>query len=256
MARRRRNRPEAIHDNEERWLLTYSDLITLLFVLFVVMYAISTTDVRKFVALAQSVSAAFNADVMQGQQAISITSGQDTTVQQDTSAAGTSPVQSDLRAIKAALEDFAIGQGLGGEVEVGMAPQGIVIRLNDALLFSSGRAHLDDHALKLVHEVVDIIKPLPNQIRIEGNTDDQAPDGVLYTSNWDLSTDRALAVLKAMVDMGMDQSRLSALGNSQYNPLTPNTDDASRAKNRRVDIVVLYPVDGSATPAPAAVPSF
>ena len=256
MARRRRVRQEGIHENEERWLLTYSDLITLLFVLFVVMYAISTTDVRKFVALAQSVSAAFNADVMQGQQAISITNGQVTTVQQDTSAAGTSPVQSDLRAIKAALEDYAIGQGLGGEVEVGMAPQGIVIRLNDALLFSSGRAHLDDHALKLVNEVVDIIKPLPNQIRIEGNTDDQAPDGILYTSNWDLSTDRALAVLKAMVDMGMDPSRLSALGNSQYNPLKPNTDDASRARNRRVDIVVMYPVDGSPTAAPFAGPTF
>lgn len=259
MARHKRHHVEGSHDNDERWLLTYSDLITLLFVLFVVMYAISTTDVRKFVALAQSVSAAFNADVMQGQQAISINNGQDTTIQQETSASGTSPVQSDLNAIKAALEDYAIGQGLGGEVEVGMAPQGIVIRLNDALLFSSGRAHLDDHALSLVRQVANIIKPLPNQVRIEGNTDDQAPDGVLYTSNWDLSTDRALAVLKAMVDMGMQPSRLSALGNSQYNPIFPNVDDASRAKNRRVDIVVIYPVDGSSTsasPAPFAVPSF
>ena len=211
------------------------------------MYAISTTDIRKFVALAQSVSAAFNANVMQGQQAISINNGQDTTVQQEQSASGTSPVQSDLKAIKAALEDYAIGQGLGGEVEVGMAPQGIVIRLNDALLFSSGRANLDDHALKLVRQVVDIIKPLPNQIRIEGNTDDQPPDGILYTSNWDLSTARALAVLKAMVDMGMDPARLSAQGNAQYNPITPNVDDASRAKNRRVDIVVLYPADSSAS---------
>jgi chemotaxis protein MotB len=256
-SKRRRSHAEGPHDNEERWLLTYSDLITLLFVLFVVMYAISTTDVRKFVALAQSVSAAYNADVLQGEQAISINNGQDTTVQQETSAAGTSPVQSDLKAIKAALEDYAIGQGLGGEVQVGVAPQGIVIRLNDALLFSSGRAHLDDHALKLVNQVVDIIKPLPNPIRIEGNTDDQAPDGVLYTSNWDLSTDRALAVLKAMVDMGMDPSRLSALGNAQYNPITPNVDDAARTKNRRVDIVVIYPpASDTATPAPFAVPSF
>jgi chemotaxis protein MotB len=256
MPKRKRSHPEAPHENEERWLLTYSDLITLLFVLFVVMYAISTTDVRKFVALAQSVSAAFNADVMQGQQAISINSGQDTTVQQDTSSSGTSPVQSDLNAIKAALEDYAIGQGLGGEVEVGMAPQGIVIRLYDALLFSSGRAHLDDHALNLVKQVVTIIKPLPNQIRIEGNTDDQVPDGVLYTSNWDLSTDRALAVLKAMVDMGMDPSRLSALGNAQYNPIKPNTDDASRAKNRRVDVVITYPGDSTTPAAPIALPSF
>jgi chemotaxis protein MotB len=257
MPKRKRGHAESPHENDERWLLTYSDLITLLFVLFVVMYAISTTDTRKFIALAQSVSAAFNADVMQGQQAISINNGQDTTVVQDQSASGTSPVQSDLKAIKAALEDYAIGQGLGGEVEVGMAPQGIVIRLNDALLFSSGRAHLDDHALKLVKTVADIIKPLPNQIRIEGNTDDQVPDGVLYTSNWDLSTDRALAVLKAMVGMTIDPSRLSALGNAQYDPITPNVDDASRAKNRRVDIVVIYPPESSSSSAaPMALPSF
>ena len=255
MPKRRKAHVEGPHDNDERWLLTYSDLITLLFVLFVVMYAISTTDTRKFIALAQSVSAAFNADIMQGQQAISINNGQDTTVQTEQSASGTSPAQSDLKAIKAALEDYAIGQGLGGEVEVGMAPQGIVIRLNDVLLFTSGRAHLDDHAIKIVRQVVDILKPLPNQVRIEGNTDDQPPDGVLYTSNWDLSTARALAVLKAMVDMKMDPSRLSAQGNAQYNPITPNVDDATRAKNRRVDIVVLYPPDSSSTPSPMALPT-
>jgi chemotaxis protein MotB len=256
MARRKKARLESPHDNEERWLLTYSDLITLLFVLFVVMYAISTTDVRKLTVLAQSLSAAFNADVLAGQQAISINSGQDTSVQQDTSSSGTSPVQSDLNAIKAALEDYAIGQGLGGEVEVGMAPQGIVIRLNDALLFSSGRANLDDHAKTLVKQVVTIIKPLTNQIRIEGNTDDQSPDGILYTSNWDLSAARALSVLEAMQGMGMDPSRLCAQGNAQYNPLVPNTDDASRARNRRVDIVILYPPDSTSTTAPMALPSF
>jgi len=255
MSRRKRAHAEGAHDNDERWLLTYSDLITLLFVLFVVMYAISTTDVRKFVALAQSVSAAFNADVMSGQQAISISNGQDMTVQQNTSASGTSPVQSDLKAIQAALEDYAIGQGLGGEVQVGMAPEGIVIRLNDALLFSSGRAHLDDHAIKLVNEVANIVKPLPNHVRIEGNTDDQAPDGVLYTNNWDLSTARALAVLEAMVNLGLDPSRLAAQGNAQYDPIVANTDDASRARNRRVDIVVLYPADATAGPTPFAMPS-
>jgi chemotaxis protein MotB len=247
MSRRRRAHAAGPHDNEERWLLTYADLITLLFVLFVVMYAISNTDTRKFIQLAQSVSAAFNADVFSGNQAITISDGQDLTVTQDNSQAGTSPVQSDLRAIKAALEDYAIGQGLGGEVEVGMAPQGIVIRLNDALLFSSGRAHLDDHALKLVRQVAEIIRPLPNPIRVEGNTDDQQPDGVLYSNNWDLSTARALAVLEALIDDGVTPNRLSALGNAQYNPLAPNTDDASRAKNRRVDIVVIYPADGTST---------
>ena len=172
-------------------------------------------------------------------------------------------MESDLRAITAELEDYAIGQGLGGEVEVGIAPQGIVIRLNDALLFSSGRANLDANAVTLVGKIVAIVKPLPNNIRIEGNTDDQPPEGGLYADNWELSTARALAVLQAMVQQGMPPDRLSAQGNAQYNPIVPNTDDASRAKNRRVDIVVIYPpADDSTSPAddstasPIALPSF
>jgi len=255
MSRRRKGHHEGAHENEERWLLTYSDLITLLFVLFVVMYAISNTDVRKFVLLAQSMSQAFNTDVMQGQSALSISNGQDTTIQQETTASGSSPVQSDYAALKAALEDYAIGQGLGGEVQVGIVPEGIVIRLNDTLLFSSGRAYLDDHATMLVQKVAQIIRPLPNKVRIEGNTDDTPPDGVLFTSNWDLSTARAIAVLDAMVGAGIDPARLCAAGYGQYNPLVPNTDEASRAKNRRVDIVVIYPSDQSVA-SPAALPSF
>jgi chemotaxis protein MotB len=160
-------------------------------------------------------------------------------------------VASDLRAIKAALEDYAIGQGLGGEVQVGMAPQGIVIRLNDALLFSSGRAHLDDHAIKLVSKVVAIVKPLPNPVRIEGNTDDQPPEGGLYADNWELSTARALAVLRRRwFRQGMSPDRLSAQGNAQYNPILPDTDDASRTKNRRVDIVVHLPAGPSGADQP------
>ena len=257
MARRKRARLEAPHENEERWLLTYADMITLLMVLFVVMYAISNTDVRKFALLAQSVSAAFNADVMQGQTAVSIMNGQETTIDDQTYDSGVSSVATDMRAIKAALEDYAIGQGLGGEVQVGMAPQGIVIRLNDALLFTSGRAYLDDHALKLVDKIVAIVKPLPNPVRIEGNTDDQAPEGGLFADNWELSTARALAVLQSMVKQGMPPERLSAQGNASFNPIVPDTDEPSRVKNRRVDIVVLYPPqESSGLGSPMALPSF
>ncbi len=255
MSRRKRARIEAPHENEERWLLTYADMITLLMVLFVVMYAISNTDVRKFILLAQSVSQAFNADILQGQNPVSIMTGQDTTVQDQQYDTGSSTVASDLRTVKAALEDYAIGEGLGGEVEVGVAPQGIVIRLNDALLFTSGRAHLDDHAKKLVGRIVAIVKPLPNNIRIEGNTDDLAPEGGLFADNWELSSARALAVLQEMVNQGLAPERLSALGNAQYNPIVPNTDEASRVKNRRVDIVVLYPPGAGASFNPIALPS-
>ena len=255
MPRRKGGHAEGPHDNEERWLLTYADMITLLMVLFVVMYAISNTDTRKFVQLAQSVSAAFNADVFQGSKSITVETGQQAKVMDANTQTGTDLVQSDMRSIQAQLEDYAIGQGIGGDVSVSLSPEGIVIRLNDALLFASGRAHLDDHALAVIKQVATILKPLPNDVRVEGNTDDQAPDGGLYADNWELSTARALAVLRAMVDQGIDPSRLAAQGNAEYNPLVANTDDASRAKNRRVDIVVQYPkASVTASPAPIFKP--
>jgi len=177
MPRRKGGHAEGPHDNEERWLLTYADMITLLMVLFVVMYAISNTDTRKFVQLAQSVSAAFNADVFQGSKSITVETGQQAKVMDANTQTGTDLVQSDMRSIQAQLEDYAIGQGIGGDVSVSLSPEGIVIRLNDALLFASGRAHLDDHALAVIKQVATILKPLPNDVRVEGNTDDQAPDG-------------------------------------------------------------------------------
>ena len=133
-----------------------------------------------------------------------------------------------------------------------MAPQGIVIRLNDALLFSSGRANLDDHALNAGRRRSSaIIKPLPNQIRIEGNTDDQPPEGVPLRRATGISRPPApLRCSRRWSSMGMPPDRLSAQGNAQYNPIVPNTDDASRAKNRRVDIVVIYPPAGRSVGQP------
>lgn len=253
---KRRGHAESPHENEERWLLTYSDMITLLFVLFVVMYAISNTDVRKFVALAESMQAAFNTDVLQGQQPVTIMSGAETVPMNQTYDAGSGVVATDFRTIQATLQDYAISQGLGGEVEVGRIPEGIVIRLNDALLFSPGRANLNAQAQAVVQQVAGIVRPLPNAIRVEGDTDDQPPDGGLYPDNWQLSTARALAVVDALQGLGIPPDRLSATGYAQYNPLVPNTDAASRARNRRVDMVLLYPQPEASMGAPAtSIPS-
>ncbi len=252
---RRRHAVEGPHDNEERWLLTYADMITLLMVLFVVMYAISNTDARKFIALMQSVSAAFNADVIPGERPVTVVEGGAQIPADKNYDDSSGVVNTDYRQLTAALQDYAIAQGLGAQVEVARIPEGIVIRLNEALLFSPGRAHLDDHAVSLVAEIAAIVKPLPNQVRVEGNTDDQPPSGGLYADNWQLSTARALAVLDALEKQGLSASRLCAAGYAEFNPVVPNTDEASRAKNRRVDILVLYPKAGSqngqSTPAPA-----
>ncbi len=257
MAGSKRRGGDVVHENAERWLLTYADMITLLMVLFVVMYAISNTDVRKFTALAQSFSAAFNNDVFQGTDTISISealASEPDTAQFD---ASSGVISNDYRTVNATIRDYAIAQGIGGDVSVDRVPEGIAIRISDTLLFSSGRARLDERSLKVLARIEAIVAPLPNALRIEGHTDDLPPTGPFYSDNWDLSTARALAVLNEMHDLGIDEHRLAAAGYAGYQPIVANTDDASRARNRRVDILILYVASpspsASATDAPFAI---
>ncbi len=256
MARRRRAGGEEVHENEERWLLTYADMITLLMVLFVVMYAISNTDLRKFTAFAQSMAAAFNNDVFQGTQQTTISDGIQTSPTSGTFDQGSGVVATDYAAISAGLKDFAISNGIGEQVDVERNTEGIVIRIGGSILFESGRVVISQQSEKLLDKIVELIGPLPNNIRIEGHTDDVQPDNWLYTDNWRLSSDRALAVLSAMEQRGIAQQRMSIAAYAQYKPLVPNTDDASRARNRRVDLVILYPNGDTGVPAPSAEPSF
>jgi chemotaxis protein MotB len=245
---------ELPHENAERWLLTYADMITLLMVLFVVMYAISNTDVRKFTLLAQSFSSAFNTDVFQGTDTVTISVGEATAPKTAQIDAASGIVSSDYRSVNATVRDYAISQGLAGDVSVDRVAEGIAIRISDTLLFPSGRARLDASSQKVLAKIEGIVAPLPNSLRIEGHTDDLPPTGPFYQDNWELSTARALAVLNALRDLGIAPERLAAAGYSGYRPIVPNSDDASRARNRRVDILILYTQETSPSPAPTGPP--
>lgn len=253
MARRKHaEEHEGEHDNSERWLLTYADMITLLMTFFVVLYAISNTDLRKFTAIAQSFSSAFNADVFTGTTATTITPGQESNPDVSNLDSGTGIVSADFRAVQATVRDFAISQGIDSLVAVDRVPEGIAIRVSESLLFQSGRAVLDDASRSVLAQIAAVLAPLTNQLRIEGNTDDVMAANPFFKDNWELSTARALAVLDVLRDLGIAPERLSAAGNGQYHPLVANTSDQARARNRRVDIVILYAAE--ATPSPSSSP--
>jgi chemotaxis protein MotB len=235
---------------DERWLITYADMITLLLAVFIVMYALSDTNVRKFTAFAQSVSAAFNTDVFEGSAPTTVTSGAELAPEVGAASTGTAGlIASDYRTVAATLKDYAINGGVDGEVAVDRVPEGIAIRIRDALLFEPGRARLTDPSRAVVARIAGTLAGLPNPVRIEGNTDDVAPSGPFFSDNWQLSTARALAVLDTLVETGISPSRLSAAGRAEYNPLVPNTDDATRTRNRRVDFLILYPQSSTGEPA-------
>jgi chemotaxis protein MotB len=254
MRRRRRASDHSEFHADERWLITYADMITLLLAVFIVLYALSDTNVRKFSAFAQSVAAAFSVDILKGTEATTVTSGQQMAPMTSSFDAGSGALSADMRSVQATVMDFAIQKGVASQVSVDRVPEGIAIRISDALLFSSGRAALDERSRVLLARVVAAVLPLPNAVRIEGHTDTGQPAGPFYTDNWSLSVDRAVAVLRAMVAGGIDPARVGAAGYGEYRPLVPNTDDASRARNRRVDILILYPDVGVSSAAPAASP--
>ena len=243
---------------DERWLITYADMITLLLAVFIVMYALSDTNLRKFNAFAQSMASIFNTDVFTGSTAFTVTTGEQSAPDTQQMDSGSGFVASQARTIEAVVDDYAIRQGLGEDVSVEQVPEGVAIRIRSNLLFQPGRAALEDRSVGLLGEIAATVAPIHQDLRIVGHTDDTPTSGALYADNFELSTARAMAVLRFLATAGIDQARLRVEGDGEYQPLVPNDSEADRAQNRRVDILVLYPASGSAPDKgadPGAAPS-
>jgi chemotaxis protein MotB len=257
--RRRRHVPEEHPD--ERWLLTYSDMITLLMALFLVLWAISSVNVAKFAELKVSLHQAFSGKVLEGSGHV-LTGGQAAMSQNGSPIS--LPMQSQQSAfkmisIKASLKDAAQRQddenlrrvqrqvdayarkhGFASRIKTSIQERGLVIRvLTDAVLFDSGQAELKKPS-PLLAEIAHLITRtgIVNPVRIEGNTD-AIPVAGTFRSNWELSSARANAVLEFMIAHGVGARRLSTVGYGSQRPIASNATAAGRSRNRRVSLVLL-----------------
>jgi chemotaxis protein MotB len=228
-------------ENSERWLLTYSDMITLLLVFFIVLYSMANIDKKKFETVAQSMSRAFG----QGGGMIKGIGG-------NGSALSPAPIffadlpreQQDFMSVGASMAEFADKAGLTGDISVNMTYEGVVISLSDSLIFEPGLAQLSPRAKTTLQTVADVLKDLDNPIRVEAHTDNVPTNNPAYPTNWELSVARAVAIVRFLSeDCGIAPERLSAAGYGEYQPLVPNDTREHRAINRRAEIVVLYPVE-------------
>jgi chemotaxis protein MotB len=243
---------------DERWLITYADMITLLMIFFIVMYSMANTDLKKFAQVAISLKKGFNMPV--NELAVFGTGTGSLLDQGGMSVGQPSPLviqslpqqQQDFIALSEALAKLAQEETLAGSVSVNMSPRGIVITLPAALLFEPGSATLQEKAKTIVDKVAEVLRPLPNKIRVEGHTDNMPTNSPLYPTNWELSTARAVSVVRYLIDYGhLQPERLEAAGMGEYRPLVPNDTRSHRAMNRRADIVVLYPAGGDDSSLPA-----
>ncbi len=237
--RRHKGHGDGGHENAERWLLTYADLITLLMVFFVVLYSMSSADSTKFKAISVALQQAFNLDVLKGQAATSIG---------EAAAQPAPPIDSlindaqvpQVSRLQSKIQAVVDGVLQSPDVSVSIDREGVVIRMSGSYLFDSGRAELKPNSLAILDAVSAELRLQPNDIRVDGHTDSTPIDSPRYPTNWELSVARALAVTRYLTESdSLPSGRLMAAGFGEFRPLAPNDTRDHRAMNRRVEIHLL-----------------
>jgi chemotaxis protein MotB len=241
----RRRSKRVPHVSPDRWLVSYADFITLLFAFFTTMYAVSTVDSHKLSIMVASMQAAFargdpSATIRSrpgtpGPRVAPVTASNGTT---EPKGAGAALTADELRAKLAARVRHHVDRGM---VDIEVDPRGLVVSLREAGSFETGSAALAPQAQAVLAEIADALRDVDNRLRVEGHTDDVPIRTERYGSNWELSTARATSVVAFFLAQGVSASRLSAAGYAEYHPRVPNATDAGRARNRRVDVIVLDP---------------
>ena len=228
---RRREIYQESRPRHDRWLVSYADFITLMFAFFTTMYAISSVDAQKLDTMAESLSVAFD---QTGDWVVPLVDQADPAVLE---AAARARELAGLRDQLTTRLDDDIASDL---VDVRLDGRGLVISLHEAGVFATASADLTSAASDLIATVGLAILDIDNIVRVEGHTDDVPIFTSRYESNWELSTARATSVVAFLVaEMQIPAERLAIAGYGEFRPLAPNDSDANRARNRRVDIVVL-----------------
>lgn len=230
MAKKREHESE--HSNSERWLLSYADFITLLMIFFVVMYSMSTVDKNKFQQMAQYLGAVFgNGNPTQ------ITS-------KDGGLSGLLPDMQnnpkiELNETMQRLEKYIEENKLEPAATIRMDERGLVVSLNESLLFKSGSADVGAEAATMLSKITNAIIMLPNYVRIEGFTDNVPINTARFPSNWELASQRAINVMDILISNGLEPAKVSAVSYGEHRPEVPNDTPEHRQLNRRVDIVII-----------------
>jgi chemotaxis protein MotB len=263
-ARRHKKHHHEEHENHERWLVSGYDMMTLLFAVFVVLYAISSTNVSKVKALQQSLQDAFSGPVFTGGRAMQQTgdTSEDGPAAPEPPLPALSPAQmlqsamsaketedakgaagreeQDFQALKRRIDALVEQAGLGDKVSTTVSLRGLKVKLlTDRLFFDSGSAQINTAALPTLDKIGGIIAgEKQHPVEVEGHTDDRPIATSQYPSNWQLSGARAGAVVQRLRTAGVGGRRVSLAGYAAEHPVRSNASAVGRARNRRVEIVL------------------
>jgi chemotaxis protein MotB len=246
-----RKKKHAEHENHERWLVSYADFITLLFAFFVVMFASSQGDKGKAQQVSDGVKKALEGDNISTMVAAMINGptkekpGKDKVQVPDVAQPPTEQTRREQQLAELMPSLRVLSSELSvevqkGEIQIRMTDRGLVVSFAQAALFPSGEDLISTSAYESIGKVAAAIARLPNPVRLEGHTDARPINTPRFHSNWDLSSARAIALLKILTErFAVSASQLSVAGYADTAPLASNDTEEGRGRNRRVDIIVL-----------------
>jgi len=252
---------EEEHENEERWLVSFADMMTLLFCLFMVLFAISSVNTSKFEALQKALQNAFSGKILSGGEAVMETGNDKQPNKPGTEppleaitplqALATSSIHTqqskaaekenqDFKKLKERIDALVEKEGLTGKVETTIRKRGLVVELlTDNVFFDSGQAVLKPGALSLLDRLGDVLRAeQTHPIVVEGHTDSQPISTSQYPSNWELSGARASSVIRTFASDGVPSGRLSGSLYGAEDPTASNATAEGRSRNRRVDVIL------------------
>ncbi len=235
-----RRRTQSEPENHDRWLVSYADFITLLFAFFVVMFASSQADRGRQQQVSDSIKRALENDHLVAKIAGILGGTPDDKGKGNAQWKGPGGSQAELRPTLERLMVELKKEVSDGSMQVQMTQRGLVISLRQAGFFPSGDDGVYETALTSIEKVAKSVQYLPNPIRLEGHTDSIPIQTDRFRSNWDLSAARAISVMALMQERyGVARDRMAVMGYADTVPLTKNETEEGRARNRRVDIVIL-----------------
>lgn len=229
MSGRKKHGEHEKEPNHERWLLTYADLITLLMIFFVILYALSKVEASKFESLSTSLRFVFGG-------------GGSLIGQYPANGVIPMPLESEsgLDIVMEEYEKRLAQTGQQDNVAAALEERGLVITIQEKLAFEPGKADLTTRARAQLALLSKLLNQVNNYVRVEGHTDNVPLSGGTFRSNWNLSAARAANIADFMVREGnVTPQRVSAIGYGEYRPIASNSTDAGRARNRRVEIILL-----------------
>jgi len=213
------------HDGADRWVVSYADFITLLFAFFTVMYAVSRVDSGKLSEFVGSTRGAFGSTSSASARPI---------------IAGIAPIPPTAAGLQRDAARIIAAAGAEGAVTVRRDPRGLVLSMGEEVLFDAGMASVKSSSSASLGAVATVLKKAGCDAVVEGHTDSLPISNARYASNWELSATRATNILARLVaEYDVLPGRLSAAGYAEFRPAASNANPEGRARNRRVDVVLL-----------------